>query len=109
VYKAKEFAASDDLRSIMEELGLISAPEFTWMTPAREQIIWDGELPAFILSHRVYDFDSWLEGYDEAEGLREERGIIGQAVNRSLDDPSVAVAYHQAESFVTGGSAKLYD
>jgi len=29
------------------------------------------------------------------------KGIVGQAANRSIDDPAVAIVYHQAESFDT--------
>ncbi|MGO8870471.1 MAG: MarR family winged helix-turn-helix transcriptional regulator [Acidimicrobiales bacterium] len=36
------------------------------MTLVRRAIVWDRELPAFMLSHRVADFDRWLEGYDAA-------------------------------------------
>ena len=57
------------------------------MTPVREAVVWDRELPAFMLSHRVADFDRWLQVYDEAADLREAHGIIGDAANRSLDDP----------------------
>jgi hypothetical protein len=59
--KAKAFAASDDLRERMKESGVVSAPEITYMTPVREAIVWDRELPAFLLSHSVADFDRWLE------------------------------------------------
>ena len=99
--KAKEFAASDELRERMQASGVISAPELTYMTPVREAIVRDRELPSFILQHSVADFDSWLEGYDRAAELQTEHGIVGQAANRSLDDPSVAIVYHQAESFDT--------
>lgn len=98
---AKAFAASPDLRERMQEAGVVSAPEFTYMTPVREAIIWDREVPAFLLSHSVADFDRWLEGYDSAAELQTSKGIVGQAANRSLDDPSVAIVYHQAESFDT--------
>lgn len=97
--KARAFSSSDDLRAAMEAAGVISAPEVNWMTPVRESIVWDRNLPAFMLSHRVADFDRWLEGYDGADELRRSKGIIGHAANRSMDDPSVAVVYHQAESF----------
>jgi hypothetical protein len=97
--KAKAFAADDRLRDFMQSAGVTSAPEMTWMTPVREAVVWDRELPAFILSHRVADFDAWLAGYDGADELRQSRGIVGHAANRSLDDPSVAMVYHQAESF----------
>ena len=101
VEQAKAFAASDDLREVMEKAGVTSAPEFMWLTPVREAIVWDRELPAFIVSHQVADFDAWLSGYNAADEFRQARGIIGHAANRSLDDPSLAIVYHQAESFDT--------
>jgi hypothetical protein len=99
--KAKAFSASDDLRERMQAAGVVSAPEITYMTPVREAIVWDRELPAFMLRHSVADFDRWLEGYDAAADLQAANGIVGQAANRSLDDPAVAIVYHQAESFDT--------
>jgi hypothetical protein len=99
--KAREFAASDDLRERMQESGVIGPPELTYMTPVRQAIVSDRELPAFILQHSVADFDAWLEAYDGASDLQTEHGIVGHAANRSLDDPSVAIVYHQAESFDT--------
>jgi len=99
--RAKEFATSDELRERMKASGVVGAPEITYMTPVREAVVWDRQLPAIILSHSVADFDRWLEGYDGAADLQRENGIIGQAANRSLDDPSVAIVYHQAESFDT--------
>ena len=72
--KAKAFSASDDLRERMQAAGVISAPQFTYMTPVREAIVWDRELPAFMLSHKVADFDRWLKGYDAAAGLRPRMG-----------------------------------
>jgi hypothetical protein len=99
--KARAFASSDDLKSIMEQVGVTGPPEMTWMTPAREALAWDRELPAMIVSHSVADFDTWLAGYDAADNLRVANGIVGHAANRLLDDESVAVVYHQAESFET--------
>ena len=36
----------------------------------REAIVWDRELPAFLLSHTVADFDTWLDAYDPEEGIK---------------------------------------
>jgi hypothetical protein len=58
-------------------------------------------LPAFLISHTVADFDQWLAGYDAADDLRSANGIVGHAANRSLENPSLAIVYHQAESFDT--------
>src|SRR5207342_1500867 len=99
VDRAKAFYQSDELRAIMQEAGVLGPPEELWLTPAREAIVWDRELPAVMISHNVADFDVWLAGYDDSEELRTSRGIIGQAANRGMDDPSLALVYHQAESF----------
>lgn len=99
--RAKAFASSADLKSAMEEVGVTGPPELRWMTPMREAVVWDRELPAMIVTHTVADFAAWLEGYNAADELRTARGIVGHAANRSLDDPSLAIIYHQAESFET--------
>jgi hypothetical protein len=99
--RAKAFAASDELAQRMQAAGVISVPEATYMTPVRDAVVLDRQLPAIKLSHSVADFDRWLEGYDGAAELQSSAGIVGQAANRSIDDPSVAIVYHQAESFDT--------
>lgn len=96
---ARAFSTSAELEEKMREVGVTGPPEMAWMTPVREAVVWDRELPAFLLSHTVADFDAWLEGYDRADTLRTSAGIIGHAANRSLDDPSLVIVYHQAESF----------
>ena len=99
--KAEAFTTSYELKGEMQAAGVTSVPEMTWMTPMREAVVWDRQLPAFLISHTVADFDSWLQAYNDADDLRAAKGIIGHAANRSIDDPSVAVVYHQAESFDT--------
>ena len=97
--RGKTFASSPDLKSKMEDLGVTGPPDFMWMTPVREAVVWDRELPAMVITHTVADFDAWLEGYNAADAIRASKGIVGHAANRSLDDPSLAVIYHQAETF----------
>lgn len=97
--EAKAWMISDDLKALMASAGVSSAPVFSWMTPVRESIVWNRELPAMMVSHHVEDFDRWLARYDAAEDLRRSAGVVGQAANRSVDDPSIAIVYHQAESF----------
>ena len=99
--RMRAFAESDDLGEIMQELGVTGPPEVIWMTPARESVVWEGEHPAMVVRHHVADFDAWLEGYDAADEFRSSNGIIGHAASRSVDDPSLAVVYHQADSFDT--------
>lgn len=99
--QAKAFVSSDEIKESMQKAGAVSVPEFTWVTPVRENIVWDKELPAFVVTHHVADFDAWLAGYDAADEIRRAGGIVGDAANRSIDDPSLAIVYHQAESFDT--------
>jgi len=99
--RLRAFASSEELKAAMAGAGVTSAPEMAWVTPVREAVVWDRELPAFIITHTVADFDSWLRGYDDADELRTSKGIIGHAANRSMDNPSLVVVYHQAESFDT--------
>ena len=97
--KARAYAQSDELRQYMQDGGIIGTPEATWMRPVLEAAVWDRELPAMIVSHAVADFDRWLAGYNAADEMRADAGIVGHAVNQALDDPSYVVVYHQAESF----------
>ena len=101
VDRARAFAESDDLAAQMGSFGVLPPVELRWMVPVREAIVWDRQLPAFLLHHRAADFDRWVAGYDAAAELQAAKGIVGHAANRSLDDPSVISVYHQAESFDT--------
>jgi hypothetical protein len=97
----KAYGESDEIKALMQEAGVQGPPEFQWMTPLREAVVWDRELPAMLISHRVEDVDTWLAGYDDAAELQRSNGIIGHAANQLIDDPSTIVVYHQAESFDT--------
>ena len=97
--KAKEFASSAELEDAMQEAGVTGPPDMMWMKPLREAIVWDRELPAFMIGHQVADVDAWLEAYDAADELQKSNGIIGHAANVSLDDPNLVLVYHQAETF----------
>jgi hypothetical protein len=97
----RAFGSSDELKAAMAKAGVMGPPSMDWVTPVRESVDWTRTLPAFLISHTVADFDSWLAGYDAADELRRSNGIVGHAANRSLDDPSLAIVYHQAESFDT--------
>jgi hypothetical protein len=99
VNKAKAFATSPALHRGMTDAGVIGAPVVKWMTPVEENLVWDRELPAVMVSHTVADFDTWFAGYQAATAIRGAGGIIGHAANRSLENPNLMVVYHQAESF----------
>ncbi len=97
--RARAYAGSDELKALMQQAGIASPPEQMWVTPLREAVVWDRELPAMMISHHVEDVVDWLEGYDAAGDLQRSGGIIGHAANQSINDPSLILVYHQAESF----------
>ena len=103
VDKAKAYGESDAMKALMKEAGVTSEPEVLWVKPVAESVVWDRELPSVIITHTVDDFDTWLAGYNgaEADAMRKSGGIIGHAANQGVDNPSLALVYHQAESFDT--------
>ncbi len=101
IAKAKAFAASADLKNVMVAGGVTSAPTVVWLKPLTEQIVWDREVPAILVSHQVANLNAWLVGYGASAAVQRQGGIIGEAANQSLEDPSTVVVYHQAESHDT--------
>ena len=99
VPRAQAYLTSDELRALMQQAGVVSPPQRTWLTPLRESIVWDRHLPAALITHTVADLDRWLAGYDAAAEIQRSGGILGHAANQVTDDPSRVVVYHQAESF----------
>jgi hypothetical protein len=97
--ETEAFFASDEMVERMRESGVIGTPHIDWVRPIRYDGIGDRQLPAALIVHNVDDFDVWLAEYDAADDLRVRAGILGDSVNRSLDDPSLVIVYHQAETF----------
>ena len=98
---AKAFATSPDLHNTMTAAGVKGAPSVAWVKPLTEHIVWNRELPAMLISHKVDNLEHWLAGYDAAEAVRQQAGITGHAANQSLDAPQTVIVYHQAESHDT--------
>jgi hypothetical protein len=95
----EEFFASDAVYEYMQQAGVIGTPTTTWIETVRKAAIWDRQLPAALIIHPVDDLDRWLAGYDAADDLRKSAGILGHAANSYIDDPSMVITYHQAETF----------
>lgn len=98
VARAQAFSQSPDLHATMSKAGLTSAPTATWVKPLDQNLVWDRELPAMMISHTVASLDTWFAGYTGAATLRAQGGIVGEAANQVLDDTGTVLVYHQAES-----------
>ncbi len=50
-----------------------------------------------IVRHEVSDYAAWKKAFDGHAQSRARAGVIGHAVNRSVQNPNVVVLYLQAE------------
>ena len=83
--RAKAFTSSLDLGEVMQNVGVVSRPEIQWLRPIREAVVSHRQLPAFLIRHRVADFDTWLAGYDaagDAASVRRDHRPRGEPLAR---------------------------
>jgi hypothetical protein len=55
-------------------------------------------MATIVIRHQVEDFDTWKQGYDDAEALRQENNIVRASVHRDPEDPKTVMAVHQFET-----------
>lgn len=95
--KLRAFLSSSDLKSTMKDAGVKGAPQIALVTPS-EEMTQRRNLAGAVVMHRVGDFEAWKEAFDAHGTSRARAGILGHAVNRSVDDPNLVIVYLQAES-----------
>ncbi|MEA3277464.1 MAG: cyclase [Pseudomonadota bacterium] len=54
-------------------------------------------MATLMIRHRVADYEAWKRGYDEADWLRKQHGILYASVHRDATDPNVVMAVHRFE------------
>ncbi len=96
--KFEAFFTSPELKSAMSEAGVEGPPTITMLRPIEDHSQKRDPLFGMIVVHPVADYAAWKKVYDEVAGLRQERGIVGAAVNQALGDANLVIVYHQAES-----------
>jgi len=95
--KLTSFLTSQDLASTMLKAGVKGPPRIAKITPVEDQTRKEA-LAGVIVRHKVADFAAWKRGFDAHASARAEAGILGHAINRSSEDPSLVVIYLQARS-----------
>jgi quinol monooxygenase YgiN len=89
VQKAKDFAASANLKEAMKRAGVAGPPTIAYAEIIRLD---SSKIESNIrvrVTHRVKDFDAWLKVYDdEGKQKRAENGLIDRAISRGIDDPN---------------------
>jgi hypothetical protein len=96
--KLTAFLSSADLAATMLKAGVKEPPHIAAITPVEDLTVKDRPLAGAIVRHEVKDYAAWKRAFDAHAEARARAGIIGHAVNRSVQKPNVVVIYLQAES-----------
>ena len=90
--KAKDFAASPDLKAAMDKSGVNSKPTIDYWNVLRDDTSTIPQKERIMIRHHVKDFDTWLKAYDaEGPAKRAENGMVDRFLARSLDDPNTVL------------------
>jgi hypothetical protein len=92
------FLSSHDMMAAMRDAGVKGPPSIAMITPVEDKTVKDRPLAGVIVRHEVRDFDTWKRAFDGDGDARNQAGVIGHAVNRSVKNPNLVVVYLQAES-----------
>jgi hypothetical protein len=95
--KLTSFLTSQDLASTMLKAGVKGPPRIAKITPVEDSTRKEA-LAGVIVRHKVADYATWKRAFDAHATARSAAGILGHAINRSVDDPSLVVIYLQAKS-----------
>jgi quinol monooxygenase YgiN len=87
--KAKDFAASPDLKTAMDSAGVTDAPLISFVNVFRNDTSTITQTERLMVSHRVKDFDAWFKVYQaEGKAKRAENGLVERGMARDIDDPN---------------------
>ena len=84
--KAKDFMASEDLKTAMQEAGVIGEPQVSWI---KSEFSAEGESPStdyLSVVHEVTDYDAWRQAFDADESARTDSGLVLRDLSRNIDN-----------------------
>jgi hypothetical protein len=87
--KAKAFAGSDELKKVMEEVGVVGPPDIHYMK--EEYIVTEPTeiTERVMIMHEVKDYDAWKVVFDADDSNRREFGLSDRALLRGVDNPNM--------------------
>ena len=90
VQKAKDFAASPDLKMVMEKAGVTGPPTVAFLDVVRDDTSSIPQNDRLMVVHKVKDYDTWLKAYDgEGRATRAANGLLDRGLAREIDDPNM--------------------
>jgi hypothetical protein len=96
--KLSALLTNTDTAATMVAAGVKGPPHVVAITPVEDMTVKDRALAGVIVRHEVSDYAAWKRGFDAHGAARASAGIIGHAVNRTVQNPNMIVVYLQAES-----------
>lgn len=91
VEQARQFAGMEDLRTVMNNAGVMGEPTLGIMKLVEETR--PEQMPQsqyhLLVSHEVADWPKWKEVYDEHKPARDAAGLASRGIARSVDNPNM--------------------
>lgn len=90
ITKAKAFAASADLKTAMQKVGVVGAPSITFLDVQMNDTSVTATSRVMIM-HKVKDYDAWKKEFDTHKQNRMDAGLEDRALGYSFDDKNSVV------------------
>lgn len=86
VEKAKAFAASQDLKDKMKNLGVAGKPVIDFIETLSNDTTALQQTTRVMIRHKVKDWDAWRKSFDEHKQARTDAGLSDRAVGHTIGD-----------------------
>ncbi len=84
--KAKELMTSADLKSRMQNGGVIGVPSFHYLEVIFNDTIPIAQTARLMITHQVKDWNEWKKSYDDHKAARAGAGLLDRGLAYSVDD-----------------------
>lgn len=90
VAKAKEFAASANLKDAMQKAGVKGKPSVSFVDVVWNDPVKSSQMDRVMIAHKVKDYDAWKKIFDaEGKTKRLDYGLVDRGLGRGIDDPNM--------------------
>jgi hypothetical protein len=84
--KAKAFAQSPDLKTVMQKAGVVGQPTMNFLTATWQDTSDVGAIPRSLTTFSVKDWDAWVKNFEEGKQERTDNGIVARVISHDADD-----------------------
>lgn len=90
IQKAKAFYTSPEIKTAMQQGGIIGTPKFEYLHLIRNDSSMVQQDLRVSVTHHVKNFDAWVKVYDgEGKDTRAANGMIDRAMARGMEDSNL--------------------